>query len=163
MELIKIVDFIIVFLFGFLSALFFGLFFVSGIEFPLLNNISLNYNVNVSPSDYVKESDIQIFKDRIVIFVDGASLSSYAPTGSMKPMFDAESNGIRIKPLSEDDINIGDIISFKKNNILIVHRVIEKNLDEEGIYFITKGDNNLLNDGKVRFKDIEYKTIGILY
>ena len=81
----------------------------------------------------------------------------------MKPLFDHSSNGIRIKPVSEDDINIGDIITFKEGNLLIIHRVIEKGIDNNGVYFITKGDNNFVSDGKIRFKDIEYKTIGIIY
>ena len=84
----------------------------------------------------------------------------------MKPLLDEGSNGIRIVPSSEDEINIGDIITFKQNidenNYLIVHRVIEKGEDLQGTYFITKGDNNSLNDGKVRFSEIKYlKTVQI--
>jgi hypothetical protein len=44
-----------------------------------------------------------------------------------------------------------------------VHRVIDKGIDEKGVYFVTKGDNNSVVDGKVRFKDIEYVTIAIIW
>ncbi len=47
--------------------------------------------------------------------------------------------------------------------MLIVHRVVDKGVDSDGVYFITKGDNNNYSDGKVRFEEIEYITIGILY
>ena len=81
----------------------------------------------------------------------------------MLPVLDQESNGIRIVPKSENEVNEGDIITFKQDNLLIVHRVVEKGIDNQGVYFITKGDNNSLSDGKIRFKDIEYITIGVLY
>ena len=41
--------------------------------------------------------------------------------------------------------------------------VIEKGIDEDGIYFITKGDNNSITDGKIRFEDIEYITVGVIW
>jgi len=163
MDWIKIIDFIVIFLIGFITALFVGLFFVSGVEFPLLKNLSVSYNVNVSPSDYINEDNIKIYEDKIVIFVEDASLSRYASTGSMRPLLDSGSNGIRIKPKNENDINIGDIITFRDKGVLVVHRVINKGIDEYGVYFITKGDNNIISDGKTRFIDIEYKTIGVIY
>jgi len=91
---------------------------------------------------YIEEKDIQVYKDKIVINVKNPSLSNYAPTGSMRPVIDVYANGIRIVPTSENEIQIGDIVSFEQDNQLIVHRVIEKGLDEQGIYFVTKGDNN---------------------
>jgi len=116
-----------------------------------------------APSDSIKENQILVYKDKIVIDVKDASLSAYAPTGSMVPLFDEGSNGIRIVPESEDKINVGDIVTFKKDLMLVVHRVIEKSTDENGAYFITKGDSNEIADEKIRFSDIKYKTIGILY
>ena len=71
--------------------------------------------------------------------------------------------GIRIKPISVDDIKVGDIISYRSFENLIVHRVTAKGVDSKGIYFITKGDNSKFSDGKIRYEDIEYITIGILY
>lgn len=116
-----------------------------------------------SPSDFIEKDNVFVYSDKVVINIPGATLSSYEDTGSMEPILDSNSNGIRIKPESEQEIEIGDIVSFRKNGILIVHRVIEKGIDNQGVYFITKGDNNNFNDGKIRFQDIEYITVGILY
>ena len=81
----------------------------------------------------------------------------------MKPVLDSGANGIRVEPSSEDEIHIGDIITFRQDNYLIVHRVIDIGTDSEGVYFITKGDNNSIADGKVRFKDVEYVTVGVIW
>ncbi|MCU0642421.1 MAG: hypothetical protein MUF61_02480 [archaeon] len=116
-----------------------------------------------APQDTIKESNIEVYSDKIVIKVSNASLSAYAPTGSMTPLFNEGANGVRIVPLSEDEIAIGDIVSYQKGENLIVHRVIEKGTDEQGVYFIVKGDNNSEADGKIRFEEIKYKTIAILY
>jgi signal peptidase I len=151
----------LIFLLGFLSASLFSLGFLDVLENPFSLNDSLN-NDN-APSDFVDEEDIKIYDDRIVIYIDDASLSRYAPSGSMKPIFDEGANGIRVVPLNEDDVQVGDLISFKNNGKLIIHRVVEKGVDFDGIYFIAKGDNNVVSDGKIRFEDIKYKTIGVIW
>ena len=160
----KLIKASIIFLFGFLSANVIGLYLIYGSEIPFsFNNFSLGIKNNSAPFDFVKENQIQVFEDKIVINIDKASISRYAPTGSMLPVLDEGSNGIRIVPKSEAEIHIGDIITFKQDNMLIVHRVIEIGSDNEGKYFITKGDNSPINDGKIRFKDIEYITIGVIW
>ena len=163
----KIIKISIIFLIGFLSANLINLYFVTSFDFERpfsLSNLGFSSSDSLqAPFDFIDESQIKIYDDKIVINVDGASMSKYAPTGSMKPLLDEGSNGLRITPKSEDEIYIGDIISFKQDNLLIVHRVIDKGADEQGIYFITKGDNNSISDGKVRFKDIKYKTIGVIW
>lgn len=116
-----------------------------------------------SPSDWVSNENIELYNDKIVLKIADASISNYANTGSMRPTLDAGHNGIRIQPKSAEEIQIGDIITFSRNNELIVHRVIEKGEDEAGFWFITKGDNNLQSDEKIYFKDIKYLTIGVLY
>ena len=161
MEFNKILMFCMIFLTGFLVANIISFIFVYGLEIPSLLNIS-SVNNN-APFDFIKEGQIEILKDKVIIHINDASISRYAPTGSMKPLLDSGANGIRIKPDSEKDIHIGDIISFRDNSQLIVHRVVDKGLDNEGVYFITKGDNNSVVDGKVRFKDIEYVTIAIIW
>jgi len=156
---------ILIFFLGFFSCAFILLSIsYSNIEVPFQNQILIfpNYST-ISPSDSVAEENILLYKDRIILLIPGASISNYAPTGSMRPLLDEGSNGIRIVPNSEDEIKIGDIISYQAGNNLIVHRVIKKGFDEEGIYFITKGDNNSFEDEKIRFSDIKYKTIGILW
>ena len=154
----------IIFLFGFLSANLVSYFYIYYLEIPFSNNFGFSViNSEKTPSDFINENQIKIYPDKIIIEIPDISLSRYASSGSMEPILDKNSNGIRIVPKSEKQIQVGDIISFKKDNYLIVHRVVEKGRDDQGVYFITKGDNNSLNDGKIRFEDIKYITIGILY
>jgi signal peptidase I len=157
------IKYLIIFLIGFLTCAL-GVvytFSYSGLEVPI--GTGLVALEAVSPSDWVDEKDILIFEDKIVINIRNATLANYADTGSMRPLLDANSNGIRIKPKNPDQIKVGDIISFSSGRDVIVHRVIEKGVDEKGIYFITKGDNNYIDDGKIRFDDIVYITIGIIW
>jgi hypothetical protein len=151
----------IIFLFGFLSANLISYYIVNGFETPF--STGFGTNENTAPQDFIKENQIQIYDDKVVINVKGASLSRYAATGSMKPTFDENANGIRIVPKSEDEINVGDIITYQLENSLIVHRVVEKGTDKEGVYFITRGDNNTINDSKIRFSDIKYETIAMVW
>ena len=138
-------------------------FVYNDVEMPLrIGEVSI-VEPSVSPGDWIKEEQIAIYENAIVIDIEGASLSRYAATGSMKPVLDAESNGIRIVPENEEQVEVGDIVTFEKNGELIIHRIIEKGIDEQGTYFITKGDKNNVTDGKIRFKDIKYVTIAIIY
>ncbi|MBU0466363.1 MAG: hypothetical protein KJ718_06625 [Nanoarchaeota archaeon] len=116
-----------------------------------------------APSDFIDNKDIIIYPDEVVIKITGAKLSNYDSTGSMLPTLGNGMNGITVTPESEDDIEVGDIVSFRKGNDLIVHRVIEKGVDEQGIYFITKGDSFPTADGKIRFSEIERVLVGLVY
>jgi len=158
----KFLMFASVFLIGFLSCMAISLIY-DEIEKPLrIGGLSL-VDGTETPGDRIKEEQIHIYENAIVIDIEGASLGRYAPTGSMKPVIDENSNGIRIAPENPNQIKVGDIITFEQDDELIIHRVVDKGIDEEGVYFITKGDNNNVTDGKVRFEDIKYITIGILW
>ena len=123
---------------------------------------SLPYEV-VSPSNYLTEKDVMIYDNMVILMIKGASISRYADSGSMRPVIDSDANGIRIVPQNESEIQVGDIVTFKSHTSLVVHRVVEKGADEGGTYFITAGDNNEYRDAKIRFSDIRYKTIAVLY
>lgn len=119
-----------------------------------------------SPSDWVSESQIHVYSDSIKLDIKDAVWSNFADTNSMDPFLDANSNGIEIKPESAEKIQVGDIISYRSDYAdgIIIHRIIEKSVDENGIYFKVKGDNNSLKDpGKIRFEQIEGVLIGIIY
>jgi len=153
----------LIFLVGFLSCLLvFLLVSYAGIEKPLsLVGLGVGNSNSTAPGDWIKIDDISLTDEAIIINVKNATLSQYAPTGSMRPVFDSGANGIRIVPESAEQINVGDIVTFGETNI--VHRVIEKGEDDSGFWFITKGDNNDISDGMIRFEDIQYVTIGVLY
>ena len=162
MDILKIIAISIIFLLGFLSANLINFYFVYGIENPFAIGLS-GLGSTEAPGDFIQESQIRVYDDGIMIDIKGASIGRYAPTGSMKPLLDKGANGIRIEPQSEDNVNIGDIITYQDGDSLIIHRVIDKGMDGNGTYFIAKGDNNEFPDGKVRFEDIKYITVGILW
>ncbi|MEM1535967.1 MAG: hypothetical protein QXQ82_02175 [Candidatus Pacearchaeota archaeon] len=116
-----------------------------------------------SPSDKINESNIQVFQDKIIIYIGNATIVSYTDTNSMDPTMDKEANGIEVKPSSPEEIHVGDIISFKKGNEIVSHRVIKIGKDEKGWYCETKGDNTVFSDGKVRFEQIVGVVVGIIY
>ncbi|MEM4641078.1 MAG: hypothetical protein QXW65_00975, partial [Candidatus Pacearchaeota archaeon] len=116
-----------------------------------------------SPSDKINESNIQVFQDKIIIYIGNATIVSYADTNSMDPTMDKEANGIEVKPSSPKEIHVGDIISFKKGNEIVSHRVVKIGKDEKGWYCETKGDNAVFSDGKVRFEQIVGVVVGIIY
>jgi len=154
---------ILFFVLGFFSCAFiFYAFNYSNIEIPFGTGLSIKSNTS-APSNWVDDKDIVVFDDAVMLRIPNATISSYADSGSMKPFFDEKANGIRIVPETADQIEVGDIISYKFENMLIVHRVVEKGFDGQGVYFITKGDNNMISDGKVRFEDIEYVTVGVIF
>ncbi len=159
MDILRILQGGMLFLLGSIFGIFLVYFQVYGLESPF----SVSSLEGVAPHDWISEDKIHVYRDRIVIDIDDASLSRYADTGSMRPLFDKGANGIRIVPASEEEIRVGDIITFEREGLLIVHRVIEMGEDEWGKYFITKGDNNDVGDGKIRFKDIKYVTIAVVY
>lgn len=156
--------FLLILVFVLLGTSSFLLFSSSNTEMPLGIKIYSLFD-KPSPANWVKESQISVYKDKIVISVPDAKISRYTPTKSMDPTLDSSANGIEIKPESPKQIHVGDIIAYqpKNENELIVHRVIKTGIDSQGWYCITKGDNANKADGKIRFENIRYVTIAIIY
>jgi len=136
---------------------------MEGIEMPK-SITGLSSADSNAPGDWINTKQIRITENSVIIMVKNASISKYADTGSMKPTLDSDSNGIRVVPSSPEQIKVGDIVTFSLNGENIVHRVIEKGEDDLGYWFLTKGDNNPSSDGmKIRFEDVRYVTIGVLW
>jgi len=161
MEFFQKIEFALIFL-----ILFFNLFFFV----YLINNSSItgfsffNPKEKLSaPSDFIQEKDILVESDKVIINLSDYVISKYDSSGSMIPVLDQGANGIGVKPKSPDEIHIGDIVSFFQGEELIVHRVIEKGIDEQGVFFITKGDDNGINDGKIRFSQIDSVLVILIY
>lgn len=144
---------VLAFVAGFSVSLFFDVFSGGGIT---------GRSIDV-PSDRFTDKNILVYDDKIVIKIVNAQVTNYDSTGSMLPTLGYGVNGISVKPETEEDIGVGDIVSFWKGEKLVVHRVVEKGTDAEGIYFITKGDNAPIDDGKVRFGEIEHVLVGLIY
>ena len=158
-KLIIVLVLMLVFLTGFLSNYAVNSAYIDT-EKPFLIGFTDN---KTQPGNWLNEKDIKIYEDKVVIYVDNAMLSRYGNTGSMIPTLGEYTTGIKIKPENSEQINIGDIITYEKDNMLIVHRVVDKGEDSKGVYFVTKGDNNSETDGKVYFKDVRYVTLGLIY
>ncbi|MEK6917106.1 MAG: hypothetical protein AABW92_05165 [Nanoarchaeota archaeon] len=117
-----------------------------------------------SPYDWVKENDIKVEDNRVIINVEGAQWSRFTDTNSMDPVIDYGTNTIQIVPKDQTDVHIGDIVSYIFGSSTIIHRVVETGYDDNGWYAIMKGDNNPNEDpSKVRFNQIQRITIAIIY
>jgi hypothetical protein len=119
-----------------------------------------------SPGDHIQESQIHVYNDRVVIDAQGASWAAFTDTNSMDPFFDDAANSIEVVPESADAVSVGDIISYRSSitGDLIVHRVVSKGVDGDGVFYILKGDNNPSQDPeKVRFDQVHGVLIGIIY
>ncbi len=129
------------------------------VSFPFLSGAQ---TIN-APYDFISEDKILAYPNKIVLEIEDYSLNRYAPTKSMIPVLDAGANGVSIKPKSEDELHVGDIITFWQGDDLIVHRIIEKGFDKDGWFCVTKGDNNNVTDGKIRFSQIDSVLVALIY
>lgn len=117
-----------------------------------------------SPSDWVKEDQIKVFKDKVILDIPGATWAKFTNTNSMDPFIDETSNAIELKPETADQISVGDVISYQTAYGVLIHRVIEVNQDDNGFYYLVKGDNNTLRDPfKVRFDDVKGVVVAVVY
>lgn len=116
-----------------------------------------------SPSDFIPEKNIMADDESVTFFINDPVLSRYQDSNSMNPVLGKGATGVGFRPDSPDDVRVGDVVSFWQDGNLVVHRVIEKGIDDKGIYFITKGDNSYVNDGKIRFSNIDSVLVAIIY
>lgn len=115
------------------------------------------------PADRINDSQIEIRNDSIIIHIKNASISRYGNTSSMNPLLSERAKGIEIIPSSPEDIHVGNVVTYEEDGILIAHRVIQIGNDANGKYFLVKGDNSEEPDGRIRFEQIKYVLVGILY
>lgn len=119
---------------------------------------------NSSPGDWVKEEQIQVYPQRVILDIPGAKWAGFTNTNSMDPFIDETANAIEITPSNPEAIDLGDVISYQTAYGVLIHRVIERGVDEEGYYYIVKGDNNRFQDPfKVRFTDVQGVVVAVIY
>ncbi len=117
----------------------------------------------LSPYDWVKEDQIKVYSDKIVLEIPDAKWAKFSDTNSMDPVFDSEANALQIVPKNNADVHTGDIISYETSQGTIIHRVVELGYDGDW-YAVTKGDNNQQNDpDKVRFSQVKKIVVGVIY
>ncbi|MBU1199670.1 MAG: hypothetical protein KKF46_01260 [Nanoarchaeota archaeon] len=119
-----------------------------------------------SPMDRIREDQILVGHDNVIINIKGAEWASFTDTNSMDPVIDAGAHAIEIIPTSENQVQVGDIVAYESEYAdgTIIHRVVYKGEDEQGTYFVMKGDNNPSDDpGRVRFHQLRKVVVAIIY
>jgi len=120
-----------------------------------------------SPSAAIDAEDIRVLGDRVEIRVPNVIPAVFTDTNSMDPVIDAGTTALELTITSPNQVQVGDIVSYETSlapGIFVIHRVVEKGADEDGVYFILKGDNNPTTDPeKVRPEQLRRKVIGLLY
>lgn len=116
------------------------------------------------PTVRIPQSNISLSKQGAQINSEGMLWAVIADTGSMKPTLTKNSHVLQIRPTRPEELQVGDIISYKYQDTIIIHRIISTGFDDEGWFAIAKGDNNQLPDReKVRFEQIDRVVVGIIY
>ncbi|MGM5481635.1 MAG: hypothetical protein ACQESE_04470 [Nanobdellota archaeon] len=156
-----------------LTALIVSVFVIGFISSSMLHGVGLASGApaisgldRTSPGDHIKEHQIRVYDDRVELAVAGVQWARFEDTNSMDPFLDKNANALQFVPESPDIISEGDIISYRKHEgeNRIIHRVVHKGMDENGVYFIVKGDNNPVSDpGKVRFDQVERVLFAVIY
>jgi hypothetical protein len=128
------------------------------------NAFSQTSQTGLLPFDRIATKDMQLLSDTVRINIQNAQWATYSDTGSMLPVLGPTANALQIIPLTPKEVHPGDIVSFWHDNKVISHRIIAQGEDEQGTYYVTKGDNNPAPDPmKVRFEQIDRILVGILY
>lgn len=126
---------------------------------------------NPQPCSYIHASDIDTRYGYVTILKDIKDIrkGGVLGTGSMRPSISDTSTLFYLKGIDWNSLCIGDIILFNNteegcNPQRAAHRIISKNADDGGIYYMTKGDNARYADScKVRADEIQLLVVGIIY
>ncbi|MAE13641.1 hypothetical protein CMO92_03675 [Candidatus Woesearchaeota archaeon] len=133
-------------------------------ELALPNPIGYLLKEPQAPQDHLGEDQIRIYKDRVVLEIPDAKWARFKATGSMVPTLMEDSNAIEVVPVCPEGIEVGDIVSYRVKGDTIIHRVAWKDVDEEGAYFVFKGDNNALPDpDRIRCSQIQRLVVALVY
>ena len=133
---------------------------ISRFELTVRNNGEYSETYSLSAEGQIMDR-ISLSDNQVILNINDSSLSIFEETSSMLPVINHHSKAIEIKP---DKLSIGDIISYKDNEVIVVHRIVDIGADSEGTYYITKGDNNnAVDQKKVRFNDVQGKIVVIIY
>ncbi|HSU72797.1 MAG TPA: signal peptidase I [Candidatus Binatia bacterium] len=120
-----------------------------------------------SPAAAVDAEDIRVLGDRVELRVPNVIPAEFTDTNSMDPVIDAGTTALELTITSVNQVHVGDIVSYETPlapGATVIHRVVEIGTDEDGTYFIMKGDNNPTTDPqKVRFDQLRRKVIAIVY
>lgn len=79
-------------------------------------------------------------------------------SGSMEPSINV---GDLIIVQKNEDMKyiVNDIVTFKRDDDIVTHRIIKIRDDNDKLYYITKGDNNEVTDEKIEAEKIEGRVV----
>jgi len=91
---------------------------------------------------------IKDFQELVGELLARGERATFRVTGhSMHPTI-ADGDVITVRGATADELRIGDIVAFRRGEMLVVHRVIEVSTSEGArSEFRTAGDGNLMEDG----------------
>jgi len=137
----------------------------SPVQYPLLQYTSGDLEASSTPSDWISENQIKVFEDKVELDIKNPQWVTFTPTNSMTPLLDDKSHAIEIMPDNEDQINVGDVVAYERDNgDVILHRVVEIGFDSKGKFFRFQGDNVPYRDpGKIRFSQIRGVVVAVIY
>lgn len=82
--------------------------------------------------------------------------------GSMFP-FLLDGDRVVIKRVSIDELGLGDIVMYARNNLMVVHRIVRINIKEGSKkVFILRGDNQAREDPPVSENEICGKVVKVM-
>ena len=151
---------------------------VSFVAFIVL--VSADKEIIVSECNKVKNGNIRVYDDKVIITKDLYKVHTFFKRmESMYPTITESSIVLYSTNISE--ICVGDIVIYNITETcteeeikktfkspegveLVLHRIVEEGIDENGVYYITKGDGNKINDPcKVHADNINAIVVGVFY
>lgn len=139
---------------------------VAGSDSSIVDRYFFKNKERISPFDWIKQGQIHVYDDKVIIDIDDPQWAIFTDTNSMDPVIDAGAHAIEVVPTSPDQIHVGDIVSYKSEfaDGTVIHRIVETGEDSQGWYCKAKGDNNAFEDpGKIRFGQIQRVLVAIIY
>lgn len=118
--------------------------------------------------DYKKTNKLSLIFPTIIVVILVYFTSGYfdyyavaIATGSMKPNINKGDVVIIEKTSNYESIKVGNVLAYKYDDKIIVHRIINI-IEEKGkYYFYTKGDNNNSEDNFVIYEDMIVGVVNI--
>jgi len=126
---------------------------------------TLNIKSNISPSLTINESQILVYETHAEIVYPNMSWFTLEPTGSMLPLANTGTYMLGVNVTDDNELHVGDIVTYNsESGEYIMHRIINISNDENGTYYILKGDNNPIADkNKIRLNQVVFKVVSIIY
>ena len=110
----------------------------------LIYNVTLIFKSIIKPN---KTPDFFGYKTYVIV------------SGSMEPNLKI-GDIVVVKKVNENELNVGDIISFRQGQNVVTHRISQIKYEYGERVYITKGDNNNTEDnGSIDYSYIEGKVI----